>query len=304
MEYPSPTTLAIPFFLAAVVWEWTGVARRKLAGRYDRRDALASMTMGIGNALIGAATAGAALAMMDVIRPYRIMTIEPTAATGVILFVTYDFLYYWKHRAMHRIRWFWCEHVTHHSSQLYNLTTALRQPWFGPFSGLIVFGWPAVWMGFDPRFIAFVAGINLVYQFWIHTETVGRLPRWAEALMNTPSHHRVHHAVNPRYLDANYGGVFIIWDRLFGTFVREEDEDPPQYGIVRQLNSFNPGVIAFHELAALLRDMRKDGLRPGTWIGRALHPPGWSPDGRHQRSEDIRRAWRSAGSASADDVPD
>jgi sterol desaturase/sphingolipid hydroxylase (fatty acid hydroxylase superfamily) len=230
--------------------------------------------------------------MMMVFWPMRIFEMPTSVWSGVLLFVLYDFAYYWKHRFAHRIRWFWTEHVTHHSSERYNLTTALRQPWFGPLTGLIWIGSPLVVMGFHPAFIAFVAGLNLLYQFWIHTEAIDRMPNWFEAVLNTPSHHRVHHATNPRYLDANYAGVFIIWDRLFGTFVKEIESDPPTFGIVTPVRSYNPLKVAFHELAALISDCARDGLRPPTWAKRFIYPPGWSPDGRHVRSEDIRKRWR------------
>src|SRR3546814_77230 len=130
------------------------------------------------------------------------------------------------HRAAHRVRWFWASHVIHHSSQHYNLSTALRQTWTGFFSLTFLFRLPLFLIGFPPAMVFFCAGLNLIYQFWIHTEAIGRMPRWFEAVMNTPSHHRVHHGVNPRYLDANYAGVFIIWDKMFGSFVPERDDDP------------------------------------------------------------------------------
>ena len=289
---PSPTTLAIPAFLVSLLWEWWAVKTGRAKGRYETRDALTSIAMGLGNVATGAVTAGLSAWMMMVFWPMRRFEMPTSVWSGVLLFVLYDFAYYWKHRFAHRIRWFWTEHVTHHSSERYNLTTALRQPWFGPLTGLIWIGSPLVVMGFHPAFIAFVAGLNLLYQFWIHTEAIDRMPNWFEAVMNTPSHHRVHHATNPRYLDANYAGVFIIWDRLFGTFVKEIESDPPTFGIVTPVRSYNPLKVAFHELAALISDCARDGLRPLTWAKRFIYPPGWSPDGRHMRSEDIRKRWR------------
>jgi hypothetical protein len=191
---------------------------------------------------------------------------------------------------MHRMRWLWANHVVHHSSTHYNLTTALRQPWTGEITGLVVLGVPMVLAGFHPGVVAFVAGLNLVYQFWIHTEAVDRLPGWVEAVFNTPSHHRVHHGRNPRYLDTNYAGVLIIWDRMFGTFVPELEEDRPDYGLVTNLRSHSPLVVAFHEYGALARDCVRDGLRPLRWVMRLICPPGWSPDGRHADSAAIKRA--------------
>ena len=183
------------------------------------------------------------------------------------------------------MRWWWVEHHTHHSSQHYNLTTALRQPWFGPLTGLVIIAAPLVLLGFHPAFIAFAAGINLVYQYWIHTEAIGRMPGWFEAVMNTPSHHRVHHATNPRYLDANYAGVFIIWDRMFGSFVPELDHDKPIYGTVKLLETHNPIVVAYGQNSARCCAIAgSDGLRPWRWVGRFINKPGWSPDGKHSRS--------------------
>jgi sterol desaturase/sphingolipid hydroxylase (fatty acid hydroxylase superfamily) len=288
---PPVTTLAAPVFVASVIWEWWAVKTGRAKGRYETKDAVASMAMGLGNVIVNTATGTAALWLMMLAWPYRIATLPFTWWSFLICFLLYDFVYYWKHRFAHRMRWFWMEHVTHHSSRHYNLTTALRQPWFGPFTGLILLGLPMVWIGFHPYVIFFAGGLNLLYQFWIHTETIGRMPRWFEAVFNTPSHHRVHHATNPRYLDANYAGVLIIWDRMFGTFVAERDDDRPQYGIVKPVGSFNPLVIAFHEATGLLRDCVRDGLRPWRWARRFVNPPGWSPDGNHMRSEDLKRAY-------------
>lgn len=285
------TTLAAPAFVLAVAWEWWAVRTGHARGRYETRDALASLAMGMGNVVVNTLTASIALWMMMLAWPLRIATIEPGWWSFVLGFVLYDLVYYWKHRLAHRVRWFWMEHVTHHSSRHYNLTTALRQPWFGPFTGLILLGLPLVWLGFHPHMLALIAGLNLIYQFWIHTEAIGRMPRWFEAVMNTPSHHRVHHAVNPVYLDANYAGVFIIWDRMFSTFVEERADEHPRYGIVKQISSHNPFLIAFHELAGLVHDCIGDGWRPSRWVGRLLNAPGWSPDGQHMRSEELRKAF-------------
>jgi hypothetical protein len=136
--------------------------------------------------------------------------------------------------------------------------------------------------------------VNLVYQYWIHTEAIGRMPRWFEAVMNTPSHHRVHHATNPRYLDANFAGVFIIWDRMFGSFVPELESDKPVYGTVKPINTFNPVRVAYGELFSLLRDCASDGIRPWRWVGRFLNKPGWSPDGAHARSPELKAAYLAA----------
>jgi sterol desaturase/sphingolipid hydroxylase (fatty acid hydroxylase superfamily) len=289
-DLPPIEALFAPIFMISVIIEWWAVKSGRATGRYETADAITSMAMGLGNALINTATGFIALWMMMLVWPYRIFEMPQTWWSFIIVFVLYDFIYYWKHRFAHRIRWFWMEHVTHHSSRHYNLTTALRQPWFGPFTGLILLGWPLVLMGFHPLFIGLAGGLNLVYQFWIHTEAIDRMPRWFEAVMNTPSHHRVHHATNPRYLDRNYAGVFITWDKMFGTFQSELSEDKPDYGIVKPLKSYNVLVVAFHEFGGLLKDCAGDGFKPLTWLKRATNAPGWSPDGKHQRSEELRAA--------------
>ena len=293
-DFLPPTTLAAPIFALSFIWEWWAVKTGRVHGRYETADALTSVTMGIGNVIIGTLTGFAALWMMMLFWPFRPLTIPVTWWSFIALFVIFDFFYYWKHRFMHRLRWFWMEHVTHHSSTHYNLTTALRQPWYGPFTGLIWVGAPMVLMGFHPTYVFFVGGLNLIYQFWIHTEAIGRMPRWFEAVMNTPSHHRVHHAINPRYLDANYAGVFIIWDKMFGTFVPELDNDKPDYGIVKPLGTYNAFMVASHEFFALIRDCSHDGLRPDKWFRRAINAPGWSPDGRHNRTEELKKAFVAA----------
>lgn len=290
-EFPSPTLLAIPFFIFFVIFEWWAVKTGRAAGDYDTRDALTSMGMGIGNVVVNTLSGAVTLWMFMAFWPYRIMEIPVTWWSILIAFIGYDFVYYWKHRLAHRIRWFWAEHITHHSSEHYNLTTALRQPWFGPFTGLMLLGVPMVLLGFHPLLLFFVGGLNLLYQFWIHTEAIDRMPRWFEAVMNTPSHHRVHHATNPRYLDSNYAGVFIIWDKMFGSFVEERADEKPDYGIVKPIGSYNPLWVAYHEFVGLLRDCASDGLKPHNWFMRFTQPPGWSPDGSHNRSEDIKRAY-------------
>ena len=148
-------------------------------------------------------------------------------------------------------------------------------------------------LGFPPEMILLQQSINLFYQFWIHTEAVHRTPAWFEYLFNTPSHHRVHHASNPRYLDRNYAGVLMVWDRLFGTFAQEVDEDPPCYGIVKNIDTFNPFRIAFHEWIAMARDLGSArSVREAA--GLVLGPPGWRADGGGSTSREIRAAWAAA----------
>jgi sterol desaturase/sphingolipid hydroxylase (fatty acid hydroxylase superfamily) len=191
------------------------------------------------------------------------------AVAGAI--AVWDFIYYWNHRAMHESRWLWAIHVVHHSSERYNLSTALRQPVADAFGVFVPYGVMAG-LGFRPELIETARGVNLLYQFWIHTDAIGRLGA-AEEVLNTPSHHRVHHGSNQRYLDRNHGSILILWDRLFGTFQREDE--PVVYGLTRNIHTYNPWRIATHEHADMLRDV----ARARTWrdrLGYVLRGPGWA----------------------------
>ena len=279
---------AVPCFVLAIVVEMIW-ARARDPAAYEPRDTRASLLMGLGSTIAGALVAGVIALGAGWLYAHRLATVPVAWWSWITLFVLDDANYYGFHRAAHRVRWFWASHVNHHSSQHYNLSTALRQTWTGfPALGFAFRIWPAL-VGFAPGMILTVGGINLVYQFWIHTEAIGLMPRWYEAVMNTPSHHRVHHATNPRYLDRNYAGVFIVWDRLFGTFQPELGEDPVRYGIVRQLGTFGLATIAFHEWAAIARDVWRApwSAKPG-YVVRA---PGWTHDGTRDTTDMIRARW-------------
>lgn len=288
---PDPVDLAIPGFVLLVLVEMV-VARLRDRQRYCPKDTLTSLALGMGSTVAGILTAGLFVAIAMWLYQFRIFDIGWQWYWFVIAFVVDDFRYYLFHRAAHRIRWFWASHVIHHSSQHYNLSTALRQTWTG-FLGLsFVFALPLFVIGFHPAMIAFVSGINLIYQFWIHTEVIRRMPRWFEAVMNTPSHHRVHHATNPRYLDKNYAGVLIVWDRLLGTFEPEREDDRPRYGIVRNLGSFNLFWAAFHEWIGIAKDVWNAPDWKARWMYMAA-PPGWSHDGSRDTSETIKARWQA-----------
>jgi sterol desaturase/sphingolipid hydroxylase (fatty acid hydroxylase superfamily) len=185
--------------------------------------------------------------------------------------VGWDFIYYWNHRFMHESRYMWAIHVVHHSSERYNLSTALRQPVADAFGTFVPYGLLALF-GVRPRLIVQARAINLIYQYWIHTDVIRGLGP-AEAVLNTPSHHRVHHGANRQYLDRNHGSILIIWDRLFGTFEREDE--PVVYGLTKNIDSFSPAVIATHEHRDILRDV----AAADTWHDRlsfAFRGPGWA----------------------------
>jgi len=287
-----PVPYAIPAFVALIVLEMLW-ARRRAPAAYEPRDTFVSLALGLGSTVAGLLTAGAVLAAAQWLFDHRVLTLPQGWQwawwTWIVAFVLDDFNYYWAHRTGHRVRWFWASHVNHHSSQHYNLSTALRQTWTGFFALAFVFRiWPALF-GIPPAMLASVAGINLIYQFWIHTETIRSMPRWFEAVFNTPSHHRVHHATNPLYLDRNYAGVLMIWDRLFGTFERERDDVAIDYGLVRQLGSFNLVWAVFHEWAGIGRDLWRAPWRAK--LGYVVMPPGWSHDGSRETTDSIRARW-------------
>ncbi|MGY2734244.1 sterol desaturase family protein [Sphingomonas sp. UYP23] len=292
MDLPDPVHYAVPGFIALVLAEMV-VARIKDRSRYEPKDTLVSLALGLGSTVAGALSVGLVFALSLWVWQFRVFDIGYAWYWFVLAFVLDDLFYYVFHRSAHRVRWFWASHVIHHSSQHYNLSTALRQTWTGFVSLGFLFRLPLLLIGFPPAMLVFVAGLNLIYQFWIHTEVIDRMPRWVEAVMNTPSHHRVHHATNPRYLDTNYAGVFIVWDRLFGTFEPERADDRPRYGIVKNLGSFNLLWAASHEWIGISQDVwRAPGLRAK--FGYLVMPPGWSHDGSRDTSETIKARWRSS----------
>lgn len=189
-----------------------------------------------------------------------------------VAMIGWDFSFYWQHRAEHEVRLFWAGHVTHHSSLHYNFSTALRQSWT-PWTSFAFVSWWS-FFGIRPEIILISGGFNLIYQFFLHTEMVRRLPAWIELVFNTPSHHRVHHGSNPEYIDRNHGGMLIIWDRLFGTF--EPEVAPVRYGLTRNVDSYNPFWVQIHEYVGIVRD----AWRATEWrdkLAYVLRGPGWAP---------------------------
>ncbi len=267
--------LATPVFLLAIALEWW-LGRRRGRDTYRLGDALASMGLGVMSqvtgvfgALLGVAVYGLAFEHLAL---WRLPADSPAVWIGALL--AYDFCYYWYHRAGHRVAVLWAAHAVHHQSEDYNLSTALRQTSSG-----FVFGWlfylPLALAGVPPLVFGTVALIDLLYQFWVHTQQIGRLG-WFDRWFCSPSNHRVHHAVNDRYLDRNYGGILIVWDRLFGTFTEEDDAEPCVYGTRSPLRSFDPVWANLQVYAELWRDSR----RARRWRDRLrlwLKLPGWRP---------------------------
>jgi len=290
-DLPDMVLVAVPFFVATMLAE-LAVARVTGRARYHTRDTAASLAMGVGNLAWGLAFGFISFGVLMALYEVRLMTWGWSLSAFVAAYFLDDLRYYWYHRFAHTSRWWWWGHVTHHSSQHYNLSTALRQEWSSPWNlGFLMRAPLVVLLGIHPVMLAFLGGINLVYQYWIHTEVIRRFPAPIEWFFNTPSHHRVHHGRNPRYLDANYAGTFIIWDRLFGTFVPELDAEPVQYGIVKNLGTYNPLRIAFHELIALVRDATRPGLTLGQRLRYVFDRPGYSHDGSRQTAPMIKAAF-------------
>ncbi|HXS19672.1 MAG TPA: sterol desaturase family protein [Steroidobacteraceae bacterium] len=188
---------------------------------------------------------------------HRLATVPLDTIWGwAAVFVGVELAYYWMHRLSHEVRWLWASHVVHHTPAHIHLASAFRLGATEIFSGNWLFYFPLYWLGFNPLAVAGVQAINLSYQFWLHTDLIGRLGP-LEWVFNTPSHHRVHHASNGEYLDRNYGGILIVWDRLFGTFAQERPDAAIVYGLVHPIGSLNPLVIAFHEWVAMARDFSR-----------------------------------------------
>jgi sterol desaturase/sphingolipid hydroxylase (fatty acid hydroxylase superfamily) len=257
MAPPDPVPYAIPVFLVTMLVErWLLVKRRaRQDARYEKRDWFASMCMGLGSLAQAALMAPVFHGVMELAYRHRIATIEIGLLTYPLLFLAEDFAYYWMHRLSHERRIWWAWHVNHHSSERYNLGTALRQTWTSHLVGSWLLWVPLAFVGFRPEWVYFQMGVSLLYQYWIHTELIGVLPAPVEWLFNTPSHHRVHHGRNERYLDKNYGGILIVWDRIFSTFEPESEDEPVSYGLVHRLGSTNPLWVAMHEWVAIARDV-------------------------------------------------
>ncbi len=283
------TLYAIPAFLVTMFAESRALRNHPAMKGNERRDTAASLAMGVGNSLINLGMKGVDFLALTWIATFAPWHLEPWSwQSWVLAIVGVDFFYYWFHRASHEVRVLWAAHVNHHSSEHYNLSTALRQSWTTPFTYPLFF-WPLALVGLDPLLILSVQALNTLYQYWIHTELIDRLGP-LERVLNTASHHRVHHGTNVEYLDRNHAGMFIVWDKLFGTF--EPERAPAVYGLTKNIETFSPLKIAFHEWAAIARDVgRAKNLRDA--LGYAFAAPGWSPDGSTLTSDQMRAAARA-----------
>ena len=286
-EIPNLIHYAIPFFLITVIVEVILTVKVRM-DNYEFKDAGTSIVMGFGNVFLGLISKSLVLTVFLFFYEFRIFTIPFIWWSWILVFFAEYFCYYWFHRTSHEKRLFWASHIVHHSSQKYNLSTALRQTWSGSFYSFI-FWIPLIILGFHPIMVLVQISISLLYQYWIHTELIQKLPKWFEAVFNTPSHHRVHHATNPQYLDRNHAGILIIWDRLFSTF--EPEVEKPVYGLVKNINTYNPIKVAFNEWIQLFKDVISSKTSFPNKLKYFLKPPGWKHDGTGILSRDLRKDW-------------
>ena len=277
--------VALPFVVVASLLEAFVLARRR---SYDWRASAVSLFDLI--ARIGVQIflpLSIATPLIVLAYRHRVGSVPLDGWTALLaLFFGQELCYYAFHRAAHRTRWFWCNHAVHHSSNELNLAAAYRIGVLSRLTGSSVFYVPLVWLGFEPRVVFEMLSLNLLYQFWIHATWIPKLG-WLEYVLNTPSAHRVHHAANLEYLDANYGGVLIVFDRLFGTYRAERDDVPCRYGLVEPMTGHNPLRIELLQWAWLGRDLlAARSLR--ALIGHLVMPPGWNPTGPGHTTEERR----------------
>jgi len=265
--------IAIPLFFLLIGVEMLAT-KRLPGGAFRFADSISSLSCGVGQQVLGFLLGAVQVGGYALVYEHlRVATISPSSVLAwVVLLFGVDLCYFLYHWASHRVNFLWATHAVHHQSEEYNLTTALRQSWFTSVTSWI-FYLPLAVAGFPPLMFVLMLTANTLYQFWIHTRAVGRLG-FLEVFLNTPSHHRVHHGIDPIYIDRNYGGIFIFWDRLFGTFQREEQE--PVYGTVKPLASFNPvwaNVEPWVHLGKMARQTRRLRDKIFVWF----MPPEWRP---------------------------
>jgi sterol desaturase/sphingolipid hydroxylase (fatty acid hydroxylase superfamily) len=266
-----------PIFLLTFFVEWRVMTARGRGSQFVWPEVIANISLGAAYQVAEAIMATLFTAAIFIwVYQHRLFDIPVNAWTVVPIFVMVEFCYYWFHRCSHRVRWFWSAHVPHHSGEVMNFTTAMRQSILNAFVGIWVFYLPPVLLGVPPGVVVFMLAVDLVYQYFVHTESIGKLPAWYEYIFDTPSNHRVHHGRNPQYIDKNYGGVLILFDRIFGTY--EPEVEKVEYGIVRQVKSHNFLVLNVHEFVDMLRDV----AAPGPLWQRLRHlwmPPEWERAG-------------------------
>lgn len=297
-DFNDPVSYAIPGFILLILTEWYFRRKRKFEAM-NYKESASSIGMGLVSVFVDIAVKAVAIGFFIWLFQFRLLDqLGPATMEGfldlswhkahwwvwILCFMGDDFTFYWHHRLSHEIRLLWTAHINHHSSEQYNFSTALRQ---SPKEYLYKKVW-WIWMpllGFHPLMILTCMQISLIYQFFLHTELINRLGIF-ESFMNTPSHHRVHHGSDIMYLDKNYGGIFIVWDKLFGTF--QVEMATPKYGITTNINSYNLFHITFHELSLLRTDIKQAKTFKHK-IGFLIHSPGWNPYGEDLRAKTLQK---------------
>jgi len=279
--------LSIPIYALLIPLE---IVLSHFQGRklYSWKETLTTLYLQGANILVDLLLRGVALGVLLVAYRFRADIPWHPVVYWCMLFLLEDLLFWLEHFVDHHVRLFWAVHVTHHSSEEFNLTTGIRSSVFMPFYRYMYFI-PMALLGFAPLDIFFMYAVTQTYGILVHTQAIGKLPRWIEFIFVTPSHHRVHHASNTPYLDKNMGMVLIIWDRIFGTFAPERPDEPPQYGLVKPLSKpYHPLHVVLHEWSAIRKDMRKTRcLREK--LGYLFRPPGWSHDGSSLTARQMQR---------------
>jgi sterol desaturase/sphingolipid hydroxylase (fatty acid hydroxylase superfamily) len=289
-QIPNLILYAIPFFIVSVIVEGFIIYKKKPSA-YNLKDAITSISMGIGNLISNLLSKFLVVFVITYLyENFRITSIPFVWWSWLFILFADDFCYYWAHRLGHESRFFWASHIVHHSSQKYNLSTALRQTWTGGFFSFIFYLVLPI-LGFHPLMIFTQMSISLLYQYWIHTELIHKMPKWFEAVFNTPSHHRVHHGSNPIYLDRNYAGIFIIWDKLFGSFQPELKEEKVIYGLTKNISTYNPIKVAFMEWFFTFNDAIYSKTSFYNKLQYFIKPPGWKHDGTGKMANDLRKEW-------------
>ncbi len=281
--------ISIPVYVISIISELY-IGRKRKLNNYQLKDSIISIYLGLLGASLDLGLKFLTLGVLDWCNQHAIykpdlLSYFPVLA-WFIVFLAQDFCFYWLHRTEHYSRLFWAVHSNHHSSEKYNFTVALRSSVLQPLYRF-AFYIPIAFLGFDGLTIMFMYAVNQFYQFFLHTETIGRLPKWYESIFVSPSHHRVHHASNIRYLDKNIGQVLIIWDKLFGTY--EEETEKPVYGLTSNLKTYHPLKVVFSEFFKIKNDLNKP-VSLSTKLKYIFNPPGWSHDGSSKTSEELRKS--------------
>jgi sterol desaturase/sphingolipid hydroxylase (fatty acid hydroxylase superfamily) len=283
-HFNDPLPWFIPVFLLVICIE-SYISYKENRELYDVKDSAASIGTGIIYTIINSGMKLIAFQAFSYLHQFALIDFKITQwYAWILLFFADDFTFYWYHRLNHQVRLLWSSHINHHSSVQYNFSVALRKSWADSLYKFIFWLWLPL-LGFPPLMVLLMMSISFIYQFWIHTQIIGKLG-FLELFMNTPSHHRVHHASNIRYLDRNHGGVLIIWDKLFGTF--EEEKESPVFGITSNINSYNLLTISTHAFVDLWKDVKRspDFKTKFKYI---YMPPGWTHDGQSKTSEQLKK---------------